>query len=125
MTWRPSSGARSWRCCGARSETSRKPPAPWELIVANSTGCWRSTRSLRRNLRMPLTSDQHGPILQHSSAGPFPPALDWSSTVFARYQDLQRYVDWSPADQQRIIAAGRLVIPRTAALIDDFYAEIE
>ncbi len=45
--------------------------------------------------------------------------------VFARYQDLQRYVAWTEDDAQRIVAMGNLVRPQFAALIDDFYAEIQ
>ena len=76
---------------------------------------------------MPLTSDQRGSGLQQASSAQrsCEAAPDPSAAVFARYQDLQRYVAWTPADEQRVIAAGTAIVPRTAALVDDFYAEIE
>src|SRR5262249_26796781 len=79
-----------------------------------------------QNSSMPRTSDQRSPGLQHSGTADRPSlaVLDWPA-VFARYQDLQRYVAWTADDEQRVVAAGALVIPRNAALIDDFYAEIE
>lgn len=45
--------------------------------------------------------------------------------LFARYQDLQRYVGWTEADAVRIRSAAGLIEPHIPALIDDFYAEIE
>ncbi len=45
--------------------------------------------------------------------------------LFRRYQDLQKYVGWTGADEERIRAAAPLVDPHFPSLIDDFYAEIE
>lgn len=46
-------------------------------------------------------------------------------SVFARYQDLQKYVGWTRADELRVVEAGTIVAPHFSALVDDFYAEIE
>jgi signal transduction histidine kinase len=46
-------------------------------------------------------------------------------TAYERYQQLQRYVNWTEPDAARVQAIGRLVAPYFAALVDDFYAEIE
>jgi signal transduction histidine kinase len=51
--------------------------------------------------------------------------MEFSQAIFTRYQDLQRYVDWTPADEARITAAAHVVTPHFSSLIDDFYAEIE
>src|SRR5262245_14016611 len=48
-----------------------------------------------------------------------------SQSIFSRYQDLQTYVAWTSADQQRVVSAGQIVAPHFAALVDDFYAEIQ
>lgn len=45
--------------------------------------------------------------------------------LFQRYQELQRYVGWTPEDSTRIQAIAKLLEPRLPSLIDDFYAEIE
>jgi two-component system, NtrC family, sensor kinase len=45
--------------------------------------------------------------------------------LFRRYQDLQNYVGWSAADEQRVRTAAALVEPRFSDLVNDFYAEIE
>src|SRR5262245_9736627 len=45
--------------------------------------------------------------------------------MFSRYQDLQSYVDWTEADRQRVVAAGKLLAPHFPALVEDFYVEIE
>jgi signal transduction histidine kinase len=45
--------------------------------------------------------------------------------LFRRYQELQRYVGWTDADARRLLGAGPIVAPYCAALIDDFYEEIE
>ncbi|MCE9527622.1 MAG: hypothetical protein K8R36_16395, partial [Planctomycetales bacterium] len=45
-------------------------------------------------------------------------------TLFERYQDLQRYVGWTPDDATRIRAVASLVEPQIPRLIEDFYAEI-
>ncbi len=44
--------------------------------------------------------------------------------LFARYQDIQRYVGWTQADAVRVHAAGPLVESAFFELIDDFYREI-
>jgi signal transduction histidine kinase len=51
--------------------------------------------------------------------------MEFDQATFVRYQDLQRYVDWTPADQARITAAAGVVTPHFSSLIDDFYLEIE
>ncbi len=48
-----------------------------------------------------------------------------SQTLFARYQELQRYVGWSEADAARIHEVAHLVQPAFPALVQDFYEEIE
>src|SRR4051812_41981138 len=45
--------------------------------------------------------------------------------LFRRYQLLQGYVGWADGDAARVRAAGPLLESHFAALIDDFYAEIE
>jgi signal transduction histidine kinase len=45
--------------------------------------------------------------------------------LFARYQDLQRYVGWTEADAHRIQALAALIEPYIPELINDFYAEIK
>ena len=45
--------------------------------------------------------------------------------LFHRYQELQRYVGWTPEDAKRVQAVAGLLEPRLRALADDFYAEIE
>ena len=44
--------------------------------------------------------------------------------LFERYQDIQRYVGWTPADAERVRAAAPLVESSFIELIDDFYREI-
>ncbi len=44
---------------------------------------------------------------------------------FNRYQDLQRYVGWTPDDARRVNAVAGLLQPYLAGLIDDFYDEIQ
>ena len=44
---------------------------------------------------------------------------------FTRYQDLQAYVGWTPADDARIVAAGRIATSHFPELVEDFYAQIE
>jgi PAS domain S-box-containing protein len=51
--------------------------------------------------------------------------VDSAQAVYARYRDLQRYVGWTEADAQRVMAAMPHVMPHFASLVDDFYAEIE
>ena len=47
------------------------------------------------------------------------------SEVFVRYQDLQRYVGWTAADANRVVAAGIIVATHFDDLIEDFYAELQ
>lgn len=44
---------------------------------------------------------------------------------FEKYQELARYMGWSPEDLERIRTIKPLVAPHFVDLIDDFYAEIE
>jgi signal transduction histidine kinase len=46
-------------------------------------------------------------------------------SAYDRYQELQRYVNWTAQDAARVQAIGALVAPFFGALVDDFYAEIE
>lgn len=46
-------------------------------------------------------------------------------TAYDRYQELQRYVNWTEQDAARVQAVGGIVAPHFHALVDDFYAEIE
>src|SRR5262245_47313840 len=45
--------------------------------------------------------------------------------AFQRYQELQRYVNWTEQDAARVQSVGPLVKPVFASLVDDFYAEIQ
>lgn len=61
-----------------------------------------------------------------------PPTTDgfWNmhmnpDALFLRYQELQRYVDWTPEDAALIQAAALILKLHFSQLIDDFYAEIE
>jgi len=45
--------------------------------------------------------------------------------VFSRYEDLQRYVGWTSADAERVVAAGRIVASHFHELIEDFYVELQ
>ncbi len=45
--------------------------------------------------------------------------------LFVRYRELQEYVGWAEDDARRVTAVAPLLEPCLAALIDDFYAEIE
>lgn len=45
--------------------------------------------------------------------------------LYRRYQELQAYVGWTPADAQRVQATAAVLEPCLAGLVDDFYAEIE
>jgi signal transduction histidine kinase len=44
---------------------------------------------------------------------------------YQRYQELQRYVGWTPADAQRVNAIAPTLDPFLPAMVDDFYAEID
>jgi PAS domain S-box-containing protein len=46
-------------------------------------------------------------------------------TAYQRYQQLQRYVNWTPEDAARVKSLVQLVRPYFSPLVDDFYAEIE
>jgi signal transduction histidine kinase len=48
-----------------------------------------------------------------------------SDDLYGRYQDLQRYVGWSPQDAERVQSLAGILAPFLPALIDDFYAEID
>lgn len=48
-----------------------------------------------------------------------------SEQLFTRYQDLQRYVGWTPADGERVRRIGPLVEPHFRTVVADFYAEVE
>ncbi len=43
---------------------------------------------------------------------------------FERYRELQHFVRWSSADEQRIPAIAQIITPHFPTLIDDFYAVI-
>jgi len=45
-------------------------------------------------------------------------------TLFARYEQLQRYVGWEAGDADRIHGAASFILPNLERLIDDFYDEI-
>jgi signal transduction histidine kinase len=46
-------------------------------------------------------------------------------SAYQRYQQLQRYVNWTEQDGSRVHSIGPLVRPYFGRLVDDFYAEIE
>jgi signal transduction histidine kinase len=45
--------------------------------------------------------------------------------LYRRYQELQEYVGWTDQDADGVRSVAALLDPRLAALVDDFYAEIE
>jgi len=45
--------------------------------------------------------------------------------LFARYADLQAYVNWQPCDADRVAQVAKIVDQNMELLIGDFYAEIE
>jgi signal transduction histidine kinase len=45
--------------------------------------------------------------------------------LYRRYQELQQYVGWTEEDARRVHSVAVSLAPHFAALIDDFYAEIE
>jgi signal transduction histidine kinase len=45
--------------------------------------------------------------------------------LYARYQELQRYVAWTDEDAQKVRELGPMLAPSFPALVDDFYQEIE
>jgi len=49
----------------------------------------------------------------------------YPTTAYPRYQQLQRYVNWTERDTAHVHALMPLVEKHFAALVDDFYAEIE
>ncbi len=48
-----------------------------------------------------------------------------SPSPFERYQELQRYVGWTPEDADRVRTIGPLVAPQFETMVDDFYDEIK
>ncbi len=48
-----------------------------------------------------------------------------SQKLFARYQELQRYVGWTAADGVKVKELGPLLAPSFPGLVQDFYEEIE
>ena len=48
-----------------------------------------------------------------------------SPTAYQRYQQLQRYVNWTEREARRVASLAPLVRPYFGPLVDDFYAEIE
>ncbi len=48
-----------------------------------------------------------------------------SDELFARYQELQRYVGWTDDDAQRVRTLAPLLEPCFPQLVDDFYEEID
>jgi signal transduction histidine kinase len=48
-----------------------------------------------------------------------------SEALYGRYQELQRYVGWTDDDARRVGAVAGLLAPYLAAMIDDFYEEID
>jgi signal transduction histidine kinase len=48
-----------------------------------------------------------------------------ASSLFQRYQDLQRYVGWTQSDGQRVQSLASCVALEFPSLVEDFYAEIE
>ena len=45
--------------------------------------------------------------------------------IYRRYEELQQYVGWSEDDVRRVQSVAKLLAPFLAALIDDFYEEID
>jgi PAS domain S-box-containing protein len=54
-----------------------------------------------------------------------PEAFMRPDQLHSRYRELQAYVGWTDPDAARVRAAGELLEPHLAAVVDDFYAEIE
>ena len=48
-----------------------------------------------------------------------------SQKLFARYQELQRYVGWTAADGVKVKELGPHLAPSFPGLVQDFYEEIE
>lgn len=48
-----------------------------------------------------------------------------ADALYARYQELQRYVGWTDEDTVRVRSVAPLLGPHLTALIDDFYTEID
>ena len=46
-------------------------------------------------------------------------------SLYKRYQELQRYVGWTPEDARRVNGLAALLDPFLPAMVDDFYAEID
>ena len=47
------------------------------------------------------------------------------AALYRRYQELQEYVGWTPADARQLQSLAALLEPHLPALVDDFYEEIE
>ena len=45
--------------------------------------------------------------------------------LFARYQELQRYVGWADDDARRVQSIAAALEPYLVSLVEDFYAEID
>jgi signal transduction histidine kinase len=58
--------------------------------------------------------------VRSDSRGPMDP-----ESLYRRYQELQRYVGWTPDDAQRVESVAPALDPCLSNLIDDFYAEID
>jgi hypothetical protein len=46
--------------------------------------------------------------------------MDSPQTIFARYLDLRRYIGWTREDEDRVLAAGKIVAPHFDDLVEDF-----
>src|SRR5262249_37567471 len=87
---------------------------------------FRSRRAIAGNRYKP------GGLCEQRSAGFFVSTRDLfifmeapSLTAYQRYEQLQRYVNWTDQDASQVQSIGQLVRPYFGALVDDFYAEIE
>lgn len=45
--------------------------------------------------------------------------------LVALYRDLQRYVEWTPQDEQNLVSCRPLIEPHFVELVDDFYRQLE
>jgi PAS domain S-box-containing protein len=44
--------------------------------------------------------------------------------LYARYRELQRYLDWTETDRRRVVSMREVVLPHLDAIVDDFYQEM-
>ena len=65
---------------------------------------------------------ERSPLSTTSLSGSPEPELD---RLLERFQELQSFVGWGPEDDLRLAAVAPLFEPQIAALVEDFYAEIE